>query len=249
MKKIILFAAMAVLSLGVMHAQNNFRGTIIYSVTSTGETAFQVPAEMSTAEVKVFDDKVLTSSVLFTNNQMVKSVLVDGMKQYSCMDLSMIFMMLSQYDVELDYKGSSKILIKHEFKQSDVDSLTIPVTEGYYFEYVSGETKNIAGYTAKKAVMHIFGEDGTDNPMTFWYTDEIGPAVNFLFNGLKGVALEYSMNLGEGRQVTLTATEIKKGKVSKVDMLLPEGYEEISNEALEALFKQISEEMEYLQDD
>lgn len=249
MKKIIFFAAMAVFSLSVMHAQNNFRGTVTYSVTSTGETAFQVPAEMSTAEVKVFDDKVLTSSVIFTNNQMVKSVLVDGLKQYSCMDLSMIFMMLSQYDVELDYKGSSKILISHEYTQKDVDSLTIPVTEGFYFEYVPGETKSIAGINAKKAIMHIFGDDGTDNPMIFWYTDELGPAINFLFNGLKGMALEYSINVGEGRQVTLTATEVKKGKVSKVDMLLPDGYDEISNEELEALFKQISEEMEYLRDE
>ena len=56
MKKILVFAAMAVFSMGAMFAQNNFRGTITYSVTSTGSVAYQVPAEISTAEIKVYDD-------------------------------------------------------------------------------------------------------------------------------------------------------------------------------------------------
>ncbi len=248
MKKILVFAAMAVFSMGAMFAQNNFRGTITYSVTSTGSVAYQVPAEISTAEIKVYDDKVMTSSVLFTNNPMVQSVLVDGMTQYTCMDLSMILMYLAQNDVELDYDGSSKILISHKYTQNDVDSLTIPVTEGYYIEYVAGETKTIAGYTAKKSVLHIFTDDG-EKELVFWYTDEIGPAVNFLFNGVKGVALEYVMDLGEGKQLTLSASEIKKGKIKEVDMLLPSGFEEIPQEKMEALFKQISEEMEYLNEE
>ncbi len=249
MKKIMVIAAIAVLSVGSLLAQNKFRGTIVYTATSTGEENFQIPAEYATAEVKVFDDKVLTSSTLFTNSPMTNSVLVDGMKQYMCMDLSMIMMYLSQNDVELDYQGSSKILVTHEYTQNDVDSLTIPVTEGYYIEYVDGESKSIAGMTAKKAIIHVFDDDGDDHPTTIWYNDEMGPAVNFLFNGIRGVALEYAINLGEGRQITLTASEVKKGKVKEVDMLLPSGYESISREEMTNLFKQISEEMRYLQED
>ena len=77
----------------------------------------------------------------------------------------------------------------------------------------------------------------------------MGPEVNLLFNGIKGVAMEYSMDLGEGRQLTLTASEIKKGKVKEVDMLLPNGYEKLSEEEMQSLFKQISEEMEYLNEE
>ena len=249
MKKIIVIAAIAVLSVGSVFAQNSFKGTIVYTATSTGEENFQIPAEYATAEVKVFDDKVLTSSVLFTNSPMTNSVLIDGLKQYMCMDLSMIFMYLEQNDVELDYKGSSKILVSHEYTKNDVDSLTIPVTEGFYIEYVAGETKSVAGVTAKKAIIHAFGDDGEDHPTVIWYDDTMGPAVNFLFNGIRGVALEYAINLGEGRQITLTASEIKKGKVKEVDMLLPSGYETISQEEMNSLFKQISEEMQYLQDE
>ena len=249
MKKILAIAAIAVLSMGCLMAQNTFRGTITYSVTSTGETAFQVPEQMATAEIKVYDDKVLTSSMVFTNSPMINSVLVDGHKQFMCWDLSMIFMYLSQNDVELDYKGSSKILAKTEMSQQDIDSLTIPCTEGMYIEYVDGETKTIAGVTAKKAIIHVFGEEGDDHPVVIWYSDEMGPDVNLLFNGIKGIGLEYSTDLGEGRQLTLTATEVKKGKVKEVDMLLPSGYETISDEEFKALFTQIQEEMQYLQEE
>jgi len=249
MKKIFAIAAIAVMSLGSLMAQNTFKGVITYSVKSTGETAFQVPDQMATAEIKVYDDKVLTSSMVFTNSPMINSVLVDGHKQFMCWDLSMIFMYLSQNDVELDYKGSSKILAKSELTQKDIDSLTIPCTEGMYIEYVDGETKTIAGVTAKKAVIHVFGDEGDDHPVVIWYNDEMGPDVNLLFHGVKGVGLEYSTDLGEGRQLTLTATEVKKGKVKEVDMLLPSGYETISDEDFKALFKQIQEEMEYLQEE
>ena len=249
MKKILVIAAFAVLSMGSLLAQNTFKGSIIYSVTSTGETAFTVPEQMATAELKVYDDKVLTSSVVFTNTPMINSILIDGHKQFACWDLSMIFMYLSQNDVELDYKGSSKILAKSELTQNNIDSLTIPCTEGYYIEYVDGETKTIAGITAKKAVLHIFDDEGADHPVVVWYSDEMGPDVNMLFNGVKGIGLEYSTDLGEGRQLTLTATEVKKGKVKEVDMLLPSGYDTISDEEFKGLFKQIDEEMKYLQEE
>ena len=244
-----LFAAFAVLSMGALTAQNTFKGTIIYKVESTGETAFQVPDQMATAELKVYDDKVLTSSKVFTNSPMINSILIDGRKQYMCWDLSMIFMYLSQNDVELDYQGSSKILAKSELTQAQIDSLTIPDDEGMYIEYVAGETKTIAGVTAKKAIIHVFGEEGDDHPIVVWYNDEMGPDVNLLFYGIRGIGLEYSTDLGEGRQLTLTATEVKKGKVKEVDMLLPSGYDTISDEDFKELFKQISEEMKYLQED
>jgi len=248
MKKIFAFAAFALLAVGTMMAQNTFKGSIVYTATSTGETSFQVPEQIATAEIKVYDNKVFTTSPLFLGNQFTNSVLVDGRKQFVCMDLSMLMMYFSQMDVELDYQGSSKILVTNELKQSDIDSLTIPVTEGYYIEYVD-EAKTIAGVEAKKAVIHAFDEDGEDHPTVMWYNAEMGPEVNAIFNGVKGVALEYSMNLGEGRQITLTASEIKKGKVKEVDMLLPSGYESISEKDFTELFKQIQEELQYLNEE
>lgn len=250
MKKILLVAATALLSMGTLFAQNTFKGTIVYTATSTGETAFTIPEQFATAEVKVFDTKVFTSSMLFLGSQLTNSILVDGHKRYACMDLSQLFMFFQQQDIELDYSGSPKILVSSDMTQEEVDSLTIPCTEScFYIEYVDGETKTIAGETAMKAVIHAFDEDGEDHPTVIWYSDKMGPDVNLLFNGVKGMALEYAMDMGEGRQITLTATEIKKGKVKEVDMLLPNGYEKISEEVRDALFKQISEEMELLNEE
>lgn len=250
MKKILLFAAIACLSVSTLFAQNKFRGTVVYTVTSTGETSFEIPDQIKTAEIKVFDSKAFTASqIFFGGNPFASNILIDGRKQYVCMDLSQLFMYFSANDVELDYKGSSKILVTDEITQAQIDSLTIPVTEGYYIEYKDGETKTIAGKTAKKAIIHAFNEDGEDHPTTFWYCEEMGPEVNSIFNGLKGMALEYSMDLSEGRQITLTATEIKEGKVKEVDLLLPDGYESITNEQFTALFKQIQEELQYLQEE
>lgn len=249
MKKILIVAAMALFCSASLFAQNTFKGTIVYTATSTGETSFNIPEQIATSEIKVMDEKVLTSSQLFTNSPFANSVLVDGHKQFVCMDLSQLFMYFQQMDIELDYSGSSKILVTNELTQNDIDSLTIPTTEGFYIEYVNGETKTIAGETAKKAIIHAFDEDGEDHPTTIWYSDQMGPDVNLLFNGVKGVALEYSMDLGEGRQITLSAKEIKKGKVKPVDMLLPSGYEKLSKEDAAELFKQISEEMSLLQDE
>jgi len=249
MKKIVLLAVVAFLGIGSVVAQNTFKGVVTYSVTSTGEVAFQVPEEMATPTVKILEDKVLTNSILFTNSPLVTSVLVDGHTQYTCWDMSMLFMYLTQNDVELDYTGSAKMMTSNTLTQQDIDSLTIPVTDGYYIEYVDGETKTIAGQKAKKAILHIYGDDGEDHGLTMWYSDEMGPDVNLLFNGVRGVALEYVLDMGEGRQLTVTATEVKSSKVKSAEMLLPAGYEEISTEDFQAMMQQIQEEMEYLQDE
>ncbi len=249
MKKIVIFATMAVLSMGTLFAQNSFKGVITYEVTSTGETPYQVPDQIKTATLKVFDNKVTTTSTLLLGSPMTTQLLVDGRTTHSCLDFTMLLMVLQQNDAEIDYTGSPKILKSSTITQSEIDSLTIPVTEGFYIEYVDGETKEVAGYTAKKAVVHVFDEDGNDNQTVVWYCDEIGPEVNPMFNYVRGVALQSTIKLGEGRELTMTATEVKKGKVAKVDMLLPSGFEEISDEDFKTLIEQIQEEMEYLSEE
>ena len=75
--------ALAMVTLGSVAAQNNFRGSITYKLESTGETALQIRPEAATAELKVYDNKALTSSPTLTNNDMASYVLVDGNKMYA----------------------------------------------------------------------------------------------------------------------------------------------------------------------
>jgi hypothetical protein len=165
------------------------------------------------------------------------------------MDLSQIVGYLRAQGSEFDYQGSGKILVKDESKPSDFDSLEVKDTEPghFYYEYVAGETKEIAGRTAKKMVRHMYDEEGADHPMVMWYSDEIGPQINVLFSGIKGMPLECTIDAGEGRAITYTATEVVNGKVKETDFLLPDGYDTLGEEELKTFFEQLQEEIELLQ--
>ncbi|MBR6844912.1 MAG: hypothetical protein IKM79_07440 [Bacteroidales bacterium] len=248
MKKILVAAAAALMCLGSLSAQNTFKGIVKYNVESTGQVAMSIPEEAAKAEIKVSGDDMFTKSAIFT--QQADCILIQGLKQTACIDYSQLLGYLRSQDFEFTYNGSGKLLIKNEAKASDFDSVDIPDTEPghFYYEYVDSETKQIAGMTAKKLIRHLYDEEGVDHPMTMWYSDEIGPKINILFNGIKGMPLECTMDAGEGKAITYTATEIIKGKVKEADFLLPDGYETLSEEELETLGSEIKDAIELLQE-
>ncbi len=247
MKKILVVAAASLLSLGSLSAQNTFKGIVKYNVESTGQVAMTIPEEAAKAEIRVSGDDMFTKSAIFT--QQADCILVQGLNQTACIDYSMYLSALRAQDFEFTYQGDGKLLIKNNFSESDFDSVDIPDTEPghFYYEYVPGETKTIAGMTAKKMVRHAYDEDGVDHPMVMWYSDEIGPRINILFGGIKGMPLECTMELSEGRAITYTAYEIVKGKVKEADFLLPDGYETLSEEDLETLGTEMQDAIELLQ--
>lgn len=249
MKKIFAFAA-AVLMLGsVAVAQNTFKGIVKYKVESTGQVAMNIPEEAATAEIKVSGNDMFTKSAIFAGG-MTECVLVQNLTMTRCDNYSQLLGYLRSQGSEFTYQGDGKLLLKNEFKASDFDSVDIVDTEAghYYFEYVN-ETKQIAGVTAKKMIRHQYDDDGVDHPRVMWYSDEIGPKINVLFGGIKGMPLECTVDAGEGKAITYTATEVVKGKVKEADFLLPDGYEVLSDDELETLGTEIQEEIELLQAD
>ena len=250
MKKIFTLAAALLLTVGGMMAQNSFKGIVKYKVESTGEVAVDLPEEVRLAEIKVSGDDMFTKSPIFCSG-MTEAVLVQNLTSTSCQNLGMLLNYLRGQDFEFTYQGTGKILVKSVSKASDFDSVDIEDKEPghFYYEYVDGETKQIAGYTAKKMIRHSYDEEGVDHPMTMWYSDEIGPKINILFGGIKGMPLECTMDAGEGRAITYTATEIVKGKVKEVDFLLPDGYETLSEEDMETLGTELNDAMELLKEE
>ena len=251
MKKIIMLAAAFALTMGSLMAQNNFKGIVKYKVESTGSVSMTIPEEAATAEIKVDGDNLFTKSPIFLSGMGTECVLVNNLRTTTCMDLSGLIGYLRSNGSEFAYQGSGKLIVKNEAKESDFDSLAIEDKEPghFYYEYVDSETKQIAGQTAYKMVRHMYDDDGVDHPMVFWYAKEIGPSINILFSGIKGMPLECTMDAGEGRAITYTATEIVRGKVKEADFLLPDGYDTLSDAELEELFGQLQEEIELLSEE
>lgn len=248
MKKVFALAAALLLTVGAMSAQNTFKGIVKYKIESTGTTAMQIPEQIATAEIKVMGEQMYTKSYMFSQGS---EVFVKGLKQTQCVDNSMYITYLNAQGYEFEnYKGDGKFLLEHTYNASTLDSLEIKDTEPghFYFEYVDGETKEIAGQTCYKLIQHYYNDEGNETQFVMWYAKNIGPAYNVIFEGVKGMPLEYTMNLGEGRAITCTATEVVSGKVKEVDFLLPDGYKKPTKEELEAFATDLQDakEMGYL---
>lgn len=238
------------LTAGMVQAQNTFKGIVKYKVESTGDVAMTIPDEAATAEIKVSGDDMYTKSSIFLGSPFSECVLVQNLKVTRCENYGQLLGYLRGQGSEFTYQGDGKLMLRNEAKASDFDSLEIVDKEPghFYYEYTS-ETKTIAGVTAKKMVRHRYDDEGVDHPQEMWYSDEIGPKINVLFNGIKGMPLQCTVDVGEGKAITYTATEVVKGKVKEADFLLPDGYEVLSEEDLEVLGRELQEEIELLQEE
>ncbi len=251
MKKLFAMVAAAILFLGTASAQNDFKGIVKYSVASSGEVPMDIPAELSTFELKVMGQQVYADQIAASllGGGMSQCMIVDGNKVTNAMDFSQFLAYIASAGESLaTYTGDGKMLMKHEYTQQDIDSLTIPVTEGFYLEYVDGQTEKIAGRDAKLVRMHTFGEEGEENIIDIWYDETMGPANNFILYGIKGMPMKLTQSMGEGKALTITATEVVKGKVKDVDFLLPSGFKTVSDEEMKTFFEELQEVMQYLQE-
>lgn len=100
---------------------------------------------------------------------------------------------------------------------------------------LTDETKKIEGYVCKKAIL----TDEEDNEMIFWYTEEI--AVNkkgqtYLNSDVPGFPMEFELNQGEMiMSMVVTEFEDKLKDDSVFDIVIPEGYDEMTMEELKSM--------------
>ncbi len=116
-----------------------------------------------------------------------------------------------------------------EEESDDIDSINVVVT---------GETKEIAGYNCKKAVINYL-QKGKPMESVVWYTDELdgtaSNASNPLYKDIDGVLLEFTSN-DSGIEMKMEAVSVDKKKVSKKEFEIPEGYKEVTPEELQNMF-------------
>lgn len=97
-------------------------------------------------------------------------------------------------------------------------------------EYLS-ETKDIAGYKCKKAL--IKSPDLPD-AIEVYYTDEFTGGTD-QFGSLKGFALEYSVT-AEGIQMIFVATRVEEGSVDDSLFIAPAEYKNVTQEELQNMY-------------
>ncbi|MBW6460957.1 MAG: DUF4412 domain-containing protein [Bacteroidales bacterium] len=101
---------------------------------------------------------------------------------------------------------------------------------------VTGETKNICGYTCKKAIITYPDED---IEIFVYYTDELGTKdLNFdnpQFKDINGVMLEFEMP-NDQFTMQFIATSVEKKKVDDSMFTIPDGYQVKTKDEMRGMF-------------
>jgi len=222
MKK--LFSTLAFISLSVLSltAQNN-EGFILYDMKIEGLPPEQA-AMIGDMENKVTfkNGKVLTemTSMMFTNQTVI--------------DENGMVMLMEQMGNKMAIKQTKDEMEKEAAKQKDKQA-------DPKIEYIN-ETKSIAGYECKKAIISIVGKDKKEEKMEVWYSEKFanpnkegkGKGQGFM-KGLKGMPFEYAGGQG-GMKFKMIAKEVSVDPISDSKFnLSTDGYKLMTMDELKAL--------------
>ncbi len=219
-----LFSTLAVVALSALSLNAQIKeGTITYAMTMEGLPPEQA-AMIGDMELKSTfkNTMVLTemSSMMFTNQTLVD-------------DKGMV-MLMEQMGNKIAVKQTKEEMEKEEAKQKEKPA-------DPKIEYTA-ETKTIAGYECKKAIVTMVGKDKKEEKMEIWYSDKFenlnkegkGRGQSFM-KGLKGVPFEYSGAQGP-MKFKMVAKEVSIEPVadSKFE-LSTEGYKMMTMDELKAM--------------
>lgn len=102
---------------------------------------------------------------------------------------------------------------------------------GEYEIVKTNETKNIAGYQCKKAIVTLKDK----NQFNVWYTDQIKVSnVNWnnQFKNIDGFLMEFKMDQNSGMSMNMTAKSITAEKTPEQLFIIPEGYKKMTKDEM-----------------
>jgi GLPGLI family protein len=205
-------------STGIMAAVKSFEGIITYKIS--------YPDSKYTESQQAMLPKMVAVTIKGPNS---KSEIKTGMgNQVEIKDftnktsVTLIDMMGQKYAV----KSTAEEIEKENAKEPKP---TIEITK---------ETKVIAGYTCKKAIVTV-NDDGVISKYDVFFTDELGPkAANFdnpLYKDIDGVMLEFSMKTPQFTMV-FSATAVEKKSISGKEFDIPSDFTPITKDELKTKF-------------
>lgn len=226
MKNLFKFSSLIVCSLLISFSVNaqkskkEFQGTVTYDITYPGATLdaatkSQLPTE-EIVKVKGCNSKTEFTTGMATQikitNATTKSVIV------------LIDAMGTKYALK-----KTEAEITASMAQTPMPTVNITV-----------ETKTIAGYLCKKAILTTNEEDGTVSNDTIYFTEDLGcKDYNFSssFKDVPGVVLEYSQYIDQiSASMKYLARLVKKEKISDTEFIIPNDYQEVTEEELKKAF-------------
>jgi len=221
MKKLVLALSCIAISTLTLTAQIK-EGYVLYDMKFEGLPAEQA-AMMGDMETKITfkDKKVLTemTSMMFTNQTAVDEI---GMT-----------MLMEQM--------GNKIAVKQSKAEMEKEAAKAKKTADPKIEYTN-ETKMIAGYECKKAMVTLTIKDKKEETMEIWYSEKFenpnnegkGKGQGFM-KGLKGMPFEYSGGQG-GMKMKMIAKEVSVDPVSDSKFNLSvDGYKLMTMDELKAM--------------
>ncbi len=192
-----------------------FTGVIVYNITYgddlDAQTASMMPKTMK-LYIKGSKTRMEMSMGMGTNITVFDAEKKDGFVLIDMMGQKMA-MKMTTGDIEN--------------KSKDVPDVDVTVTD---------ETKDIAGYTCKKAI--VKPKDGSDE-YTVYYTDELGDGMlnwdNPMYKDIDGVMLEFS-SAEKQMNMKFTAVKVEKKKISDKDFEIPEEYKVMSMDEFKSMY-------------
>jgi hypothetical protein len=127
---------------------------------------------------------------------------------------------------------------KYAIKQTTAEIESKNAAEGKGTVELSEETKVIAGYTCKKAVVTM-NDDGTKTTYEAWYSSELGSKLanfnNPLYKDIDGALLEFTMKNQEV-SMKFSATSVEKKSLAAKDFEIPSDYTLTTQDELKSKF-------------
>lgn len=224
MKK--LFSTLAVVALTALslNAQTIKEGYVLYDMKIEGMPADQA-AMLGDMETKLY----------FKNGKVMSEVTSMMFSQQMTVDEKGMTMLMEQMGNKIAVKQTKEEMEKEAAKTKD----KTPDPKIEYFD----ETKSIAGYDCKKAVVTMVNpKDKKEEKMEMWYCEKFdnpnkegkgkGQA---MMKGLKGMPFEYSGGQG-AMKFKMTAKEVSTDPVSDSKFeLSTEGYKVMTMDELKAM--------------
>jgi len=143
-----------------------------------------------------------------------------------------------------DYTDKTKVALlnmmgqKYAIKQTSAEIEKEMTQSGIPTVEVSNETKVIAGYTCKKAVITV-NDDGLKSTYEVYYSGELGSKManfdNPWYKDIDGVLLEFML---KNREINMkfTATSVEKKSLPAKDFEIPSDYTPTTQDELKSKF-------------